>query len=387
MKKLIEIISKIKYADYLLITYLLMIIYMGYNTTYLLDIIDVLMFIISPIIAIRLLMILKFIKKNKIITIILNILITVIFIIIFLLYSTILILRQDERPKQREKIPYSERVANYEKTIKGYDGKEIFKYFPKEIPEAANDISFNISNKDSINYLKLDINKKDIDKIIEENEKYIFWKNNANVICNNFKICKKLDIYDIDSMYVLKGDEKYPKYLTGFSVSREKDNITFFSTRELYLNKDPRDNAFAPSRNYYQYVIQFLLDEARDYYYQLIPKSIPQNAQNYWFEYTNGENGRIIIVRFNIDEQYINNIIRKNRTLLLPKEELDNQINKGIFLPDSNNYKDYIIYYMKKDEKHSIPTAGIIVSKKNDEIIFFVTSSNTLKRIKNKIGR
>ena len=37
---------------------------------------------------------------------------------------------------------------------------------------------------------------------------------------------------------------------------------------------------------------------------------------------------------------------------------------------------------MKKDEKHSIPTAGIIVSKKNDEIIFFVTSSNTLKRIK-----
>ena len=385
MKTLMKIINKLKYADYLLILYLLsnisfMVIYIGYNPDFILGVMLFPILTYLPLIAIRLLMIPKFVKKSQIFSIILNVLITAAFIwvsIYIFFYWTLMLYGTSY--EQQEKIPYSEKVANYERTIKDYDGEKIFKYFPKKIPKEVNNLYFNTD--DYYKYLKLYTNKEYIDKVIKENKKNIFWNDNANVICNNFEICQGINkIYDIDSMYILKGDEEYPEYFTGFSVSRKKDSITFFTTSHLSLNIDERCNTFAPSQNDYQYVMPYLLDEDRSYYYRLMPKSIPQNAQNYWFKYSTGRDGCIIVVRFNIDEQYINNIIRKNQSLLLPKEELSNQINNGIFLPNSYNYEDYIIYYLKKSKEYTRPTAGIIVSKKKDEIVFFMTGDDLLER-------
>ena len=373
-----KIINKLKYADYLLILYLLLniffiVIYIVYATDLLQLVILFPILIGSPLIAIRLLMIPKFVKKSQIFSIILNVLITAAFIwvsIYIFFYWTLMLYGTSY--EQQEKIPYSEKVANYERTIKDYDEEKISKYFPKKIPQEANDLYFKIEYP--YWQLKLYTNKEYIDKVIRENKKNIFWNDNANVICNNFKICTGLNIYDIDSMYILKGDEEYPEYLTGFSVSRKKDSITFFTTSHLSLNIDERCNTFAPSQNDYQYVMPYLLDEDRSYYYQLMPKSIPQNAQNYSFSYDSGIGGSTVVVGFNIDEKYINNIIKKNQTLLLPKEELSEQYDKEYLLINSKNYDDFIIYYLKQNEKNTRPRAGIIVSKKKDEIVFFMTT-------------
>lgn len=70
MKKLMKIINKLKYADYLLILYLLsnisfMVIYIGYDTDFLPGVMLFPILTYLPLIAIRLLMIPKFVKKVK----------------------------------------------------------------------------------------------------------------------------------------------------------------------------------------------------------------------------------------------------------------------------------------------------------------------------------
>ncbi len=391
MKKLIEMISKLKYADYLLILYILL------NLNFIMDIINVgsvninstyiilplflmlssALAIVFPIPVIKFLILTEFVKKHKIINFILNIIITVIFIFLYLVCSLICMIIKDNISRH-EYVPYSEKVAIYEKALINFDEKEALKYFPKKISQNVNKFFFEITDKKSFNYLELYTNKEYIDKVIQENNKYIFWNENADVICNNFKICSSADIPSSDNMYILKGNEEYPKYLSGFSVSQKQDRITFFSSKYLYLNQDANTDEFFLSQNDYQYVIPFLFYEDRSYYYQLMPKSIPQNAQNYSFNYDNGIDSLTIVVGFNIDEKYINNIIKKNQILLLPKEELSKQYYKQYLLINSENYDDYFVYYLKKYNENLKPTAGIVVSKKKDEIIFFMTTDNLM---------
>ncbi len=121
------------------------------------------------------------------------------------------------------------------------------------------------------------------------------------------------------------------------------------------------------------------------------PSKIPQNAQDYYFRIydTNLHEYCISYLKFNIDKEYLNNVIKQNEDEIYRKLPLikiseyykDFDLIGDIPVTNKNNYTAYILKNENNDYNY---TSGFIVSKDLQEIIYFYSDFN-LEDLENKI--
>lgn len=125
-----------------------------------------------------------------------------------------------------------------------------------------------------------------------------------------------------------------------------------------------------------------VMSNAADKPYQIkhFPIKIPEKAYNYYCERENDPRGfNIHYVKFNIDDKYLNEIIKQN----------NKNINEKINMADINQYYRYIdlrlkledeekydAYILKNENNDDTYTSGFIISKEKHEIIFFYANYN-----------
>jgi len=125
-----------------------------------------------------------------------------------------------------------------------------------------------------------------------------------------------------------------------------------------------------------------VMSNTTDKPYQIkhFPVKIPEKAYNYYCERENDPRGfNIHYVKFNIDDKYLNEIIKQNQK----------NINEKINMADINQYYRYIdlrlkledeekydAYILKNENSDDTYTSGFVISKEKHEIIFFYANYN-----------
>ena len=137
-------------------------------------------------------------------------------------------------------------------------------------------------------------------------------------------------------------------------------------------------NPDTPTKNEYPFVIKKYIDRYGNKI-GFFPDTIPDNANDYYCLFEDNFDGyNIHHLRFKTDKKYIENTINKNKDKIYQKIEYDKIDDYYKLIDDSFDIEDKsntVVYILKDKNFDRDYTSGIITSKSN-EILFFYINFN-----------